>query len=385
MSITSIHQQEPGVISEAYKLATYMLDQYRGTSVCCRYEVPPGLVGAQDHTRLKSTVNDAILRTVMRHLALWVQLDTHDMRHHIEWRSIDQPASLHRGIQEIIEPGWRVVPVLNCREPNILNVIFTWDHSHIDGIGGKFIPATEQFITLPMSVGYLMKVAWDEEKPSMLRNKPEQAVWAPICTPPRKTRICSFTPHSNTSSNIPTACREHNTTMTGLLHRLALLSLSLRIKEKYDIPFEGATPVNLRPFLHLGHPKYRWLVPERTINAYEPQSLPSDESLSAELLSLMWTISSTVRGEIEQKLKLGLKNGAVGPMNSHGDGWTNRGAQFSLSAETTSAAIMISPIIIANEQLCVAGSWQECIMEKGRGEQIMGDLHRWLAHIGSKS
>lgn len=80
----------------------YMLDQYRGTSVCCRYEMPPGLAGAQNYPELKSTVNSAILRTVMKHPTLqvgilgantkkpvWVQLDALDTQRHIEWRSID--------------------------------------------------------------------------------------------------------------------------------------------------------------------------------------------------------------------------------------------------------------------------------------------------------
>lgn len=203
----------------------------------------------------------------------------------------------------------------------------------------KFVPATEQLITLPISASYLMKAVWDEEKPSILRKRPEQAGCAPIRTSPYKTRLRSFAIDSNIYSNITTACREHKTTITGLLHGLALLSLSLGIKETDAMTFKSATPVNLRPLLPLGHPKYPWLVPERTISNFVSlmshkfsnsvtkqirshlKSLPSDGNLSAELLSLTWSVSSRVRKEIELQLKLGPKNDAVGLMKYAPDWW----------------------------------------------------------------
>ncbi|KAI0483419.1 alcohol acetyltransferase-domain-containing protein [Xylaria cf. heliscus] len=510
MSTTPEHDKKPVTIrrlgnNEAYQLAMYMLDQYRGTSVCCRYEIPLGLTGTESHSKLKNTVNDAIIRTIMKHPALqvgilgaqtkkavWIQLGGLDMQHHIEWRYIDQSPDIHQEIQGIIEaqldtqfyeldkrPGWRVVPILNGEEPSILSVIFTWNHPHADGISGKlfhidlldmlnterpldshcilnggvlelprplpeFIPSTEQLVKLPVSANFLMKALWEDSKPSIFRKRPEQADWAPICTSPYKTRLCAFTISAETCSNITAACRAHKTTITGLLHALALLSLSLRIKERDAVAFESATPINLRRHLPAQHPKCPWLVPEHTISNFVSlmshkfntslteqvrshfQSTHASENLSPGLLDLMWTVSSTVRGEIEQRLKRGLKNDAVGLMKyvpnwqeqlsnlarkprqyswlvtnlgvlngkpnlektSHktqGDAWTIKGAQFSLSAETTSAAIMISPVTVVNEQLCVAGSWQECIMEEDQGEQIMGDLQRWLTQIGSKA
>ncbi|KAJ8132475.1 hypothetical protein O1611_g1151 [Lasiodiplodia mahajangana] len=508
MSTRKEQESEPRAIrqlghNEAYQLAMYMLDQYRGTSVYCRYKIPSAFSSIKNYEKLKNTVNGAILRTVMKHPTLqvgilgagtknpvWVQLDKLDIQHHIEWRSVDR--GRHQEIQSIIEsqldtkfqdlekrPGWRVISVLNELHPDILDVIFTWNHPNADGMSGKlfhtdllkilnmghslgpqytssgdvfdlpsspleFVPTTEKLTSLPVSVNFLLKALWEESKMAVIRRSALQAHWAPIRASPYKTRLRAFTIGSNACSNIRAACREHKTTITGLLHGLTFLSLCWRTTDGNAIAFEGATTIDLRRFLPLGHSKYPEFVPEHTIGNFV--SLMSHKfltpltmkirsqiesirhfngDLSPELWDSMWTISSRVRSEIKKRLKLGLKNDPVGLMRHipdwqkyltnlaqkprqyswmvtnlgvlNGDpdleanpkplseAWAITEAQFSLSAETTSAAIMISPISVVGDRLCVAGSWQECIMRDGLAEHIMGDLEMWLGRIGSKS
>jgi len=151
-------------------------------------------------------------------------------------------------------------------------------------------------------------------------------------------------------------------------------------------------------------------------------------TLPVKLVEQIWSISAEVRGEIEHKLETGLKNDLVGTMKFVGDWrkqmantaqrprqyswwvtgvgvldgrpkpinttssphdstseefWAVRRAQFALSAETTAAAIMISPMTAAGEQLCVGVSWQDCICDASLGERIVADLEQWLSQIAS--
>jgi hypothetical protein len=47
--------------------------------------------------------------------------------------------------------------------------------------------------------------------------------------------------------------------------------------------------------------------------------------------------------------------------------WSLRRARLSLSAEITSAALMISLTNVAGERMCVVGSWQDCIFDISTG------------------
>lgn len=157
-------------------------------------------------------------------------------------------------------------------------------------------------------------------------------------------------------------------------------------------------------------------------------------ALSAELVGLVWSAAAGVRHEIRRKLDLGLKNDIVGIMKfvgdwrqemasaarwprlhsswilgigvldgtpvtvasksssnseplppGHGDAWTIRRAQFSLSTETTAAAINISPMTVMGERLCVAGSSQNCLLDVALGEGVMADLEAWLSQLSRQS
>lgn len=50
----------------------YLLDQYRGTTLSCRYEIPPRLATAESRTQLEEAVKLAVVDTIMRHPMLQV-------------------------------------------------------------------------------------------------------------------------------------------------------------------------------------------------------------------------------------------------------------------------------------------------------------------------
>lgn len=70
----STHLTNDHVSSEKYQLAMYLLDQYRGTILSCRYAVPPRLTPAESRTKLENAVKIAVVDTVMRHPMLQVDM-----------------------------------------------------------------------------------------------------------------------------------------------------------------------------------------------------------------------------------------------------------------------------------------------------------------------
>ena len=474
--------------SEAYQLALYVLNQYCGTAVSCRYIIPSGLLNPDTQPALRDRFEAAIVNTVLKQPILQVgivgaeskrpvftQLERLDLGNHVEWhflkRSVSVEAVLHEAIISQIDapfpdlerqPGWRIV-ILRQEMTDFLEVLFVWNHPHGDGTSGRifhqdllrslnYANATtpdlngnivtllssppklpvpvEKLSSLPMDAKYITKTLWGLLSPPMLSKHPSQAKWAPIRKSPYKTQVRSFTVDRGSLNNILAKCRQHKTTLTGLLHGLAALSFVSRIK---DAPaFQGGTPVDARRFLPADHPDYPGFEPALAMANYVTMmDHEFDTALVSELRSAysqdnipeqVWSVAAQVRHQIEMKLASGLKNDEIclgrfvkdwraqmvekaakprklswlvtnlgvldgGPTSdstSATGGWSIQRAQFILSAEVPGAAIVFSPISVANQGLCVTTNWQEGIFDTGFGDQVVGDMERWLQRIGSE-
>lgn len=67
--------------------------------------------------------------------------------------------------------------------------------------------------------------------------------------------------------------------------------------------------------------------------------------------------------------------------------WEGLSGQLkSLSTELTGAAIMISNMSVAGPGscLCVAGSWQDCVVDVSIGDRVMTDLKQCLLQIAAE-
>ncbi|KAI0099878.1 hypothetical protein GGR51DRAFT_534747 [Nemania sp. FL0031] len=485
--------------NEAYQLAMYTLDQYRGTSVSCRYTIPAHLLGLHARNELKQIVEAAIVRLVLEHTILqvgilkaesakpkWTQLRNIDLRNHIQWQFIDDSTKFDDASRELTgvqldtpfpdleaRPGWRII-LLQKLSSHTLEILFNWNHPHCDGISGKVFqrhlfrslnstnlstidhglntgiiklpesvlqlpPPIDHIIPLPLELKWTLSTIWEENKPKIFCNSPYQADWAPIITSPYKTQFRAFTLDHGVLAKLLIACRANHTTLTGLFHGLALVSLASRLDKDAASGFRGVTTVDLRRFLPRNPSKYPWLEPEETMGNYVTQlnhefdpplvsqirsflilKDAANQSLSAEIIGLIWSAATKVRGDIVKKLETGVKNDIVGTLKFITDwrsqmkqatkrprpaswmitglgtldstptdkslppnAWRLRRAQFALSAETTAAAIMISPMSVTDESLCVGGSWQDCIFDATLGEGVMSDLERWLQQLGA--
>ncbi|KAI1332969.1 hypothetical protein F5Y16DRAFT_414775 [Xylariaceae sp. FL0255] len=481
---------------DSYLLAMYNLRQYCGTSVSCRYMIPPSLAGAGGRQQLKAAVETAIDGAVLKHTMLqvgiisaesskpkWVKLDKIDRCAHINWHFLDESTDLERTLHEVtasqldakfsdlhVRPGWKVD--LLCTE-NMLELLFTWSHPHADGMSGKIfqqdilanltssntsgpfrepddvlefpksipvlIPPVEKMMKFPMDFMFVLKTLWFLAKPSVFSNSPYLADWAPIPRAPYKSQFRMISIRQSILSNILSASRHHNTTLTGLLHALLLVSLASRVEEKAARAFTGATTVDMRRFLPVSPPGYPEFDPDQTMgnfvtvldHRFRPSLVSSirsfmsarkdDQSLPKAVLELLWSTATRVRGEIVHKLDIRGRNDKIGlgkfvsdwqaemkkiarrpretswevtglgvlgdstnvDLNSQDSGWSLQRAQFALSAQTTGAALEISPVSVAGHGLCVGVGWQDCVFDISFGESVTNDLERWLVQIGS--
>lgn len=492
----------------------YVLDQYRGTSVSCRYTVPPKLSDPGARIELVQTVDSAIIKVVLKRPILqvgivdadskrptWVQLEHLDLSQHITWRFLDTSTEedLDAIVQHLTEtevdgkfpnlssqPGWRVV-VVRQEHTNFIEILFTWNHPHSDGMSGKIFqedlcqalntpetqpsqlqkvtrqsilslpssppvlpPSIEDICKLPISLGYTLKMLWEEMGPTSFGSwtRSSLAKWAPFRLSPYKTQFRAFMVENDDLGRILAVCRQHKSTLTGLLHALALVSLAMQLGESGPA-FEAGTTVQVRRFMPSKPPSHPDFDPEREMGNYVtlmthefsealvqdirseiPANTTKEWDLPEKLIGQIWSVAAKVRQDIQVKLEAGFKNDTVGVMKFVGDWrkqmadtarrprqhswwvtgvgvfdgkpkrgtqspssdrdgtWAIRRAQFALSAETTAAALMIAPMTAAGEKesrLCVSISWQECICDLSVGERLVADLKRWLAQIAALS
>ncbi|KAF2117149.1 alcohol acetyltransferase-domain-containing protein [Lophiotrema nucula] len=341
---------------------------------------------------LAGAVNSAIARVVAQAPILqvgilgseskkpvWIHLGRLDLNEHVQYVSLDDSAGSEQAVQDTIEsqldtrffkledrPGWRAT-VFKHTEVQFIDILFTWNHPHGDGMSGKifhelllktlrtktpedslkslsdcklvfsdssvkFPPATEQLVAMPISPLFLVKALWNDNKPTSVFKTPTNADWAPISSMPYKTRFRVFDVETSVTSNVLAACRHHKTTLTALLHGLTLVSLSSHIDDAKATAFASSTAIDQRRFLPSDHADFPWLEPTKTIANYVSimdhefnnmlvgrirQQIGANKQkhlLSRDLLGNVWSTSARVRREIQRRLDDRLKNDLVGLM-----------------------------------------------------------------------
>ncbi|KAH7007517.1 alcohol acetyltransferase-domain-containing protein [Ilyonectria destructans] len=503
---TSVSCSTPHIIRnlrslESYQTALYELDFYCGTSITCRYGIPGTLRNAT-HSELVDFMELAVADTVLQHPLLqvglihesstcpaWVQLDHIDLSQHIEWKVVDSSERYNHTLKGMVEeqvdtkfsspasrPSWRVVVLKNGGQ-HALDVMFVWHHSHSDGTGAKIFHSTllqslnnlkegshqplknhllkttvtaqnlppPQDIVAPYSISpkFALSVAWKEMIPLKLSSR--HTSWGAIRTATRKTQLRRLSIDNATLQNILSACRAHNTTLTGLLHGITFISLAPQLPEKQLAAMIGETALNLRRFMAPNPPAYPALEPTKTIANYvgimehkfdkalvsrirglgrQSLSPSADSEMRVALEDEIWRTSTVVRGEIQDKLDLGMKNDILGLMHRVKDwkayvmgdqvkkprvsswaitnlgvidggnsaakikgetteGWSIERAEFALSASVTAALFTLSPIAAKGGDLCIDVTWQDSVIDDGVGDGLVADLEAWLGHIGS--
>lgn len=313
----------------------YLLDQYRGTTLSCRYAIPRRLAPAESRTQLGEAVKAAVVDTIMRHPMLqvsmvdatsktpsWIQLQSLDLTQHIKWLHIGEHDDFEQTVQEtfraqlddrfpdlsIKQPGWKITIIRQGTAP-IMEVLLTWNHPQFDGAGAKVfhedflemlnkaengtyertgldgdvlrlpqappllpIPI-EDLKSLPVDLKYLVKAFWEETRPQFLNRDVSQAAWCPIRSSPYKTQFRAFFIDNASLHAILALCRQNKTTITGLLNGLALIAFSLHLDSTAAPAFQSSTIMDHRRNLPPAPPDAPWGRSDRAVSNYVTQVL----------------------------------------------------------------------------------------------------------------
>jgi hypothetical protein len=472
--------------------------------VVCRYEIPARLKNQDNHTKLVNTINLAIKHVISGAPTLqagifgkdsskpfWVQLRSLDLKEHVKWIYSNEPTVSEKAVQATVleyldmryfdldkKPGWKVI-IMQHAASDILDILFVWNHPHGDGMSGKifhksllqaldelhedgpqcspnltleltdssvtFPPSIEDTVGLTISPSYMLKEAWKEYKPTSLFPRATDARWAPIRALPYKSHYEVITISDTILRKVLATCKGQETTLTGLLNSLVLVSMASHLEAKKAPGFASSTAIDQRRFVPAHSKKYPELVPANTIanyvsvmyHEYDEALLGDIRSklavnpttgtglLSEDLLDLLWTVAKRVREEISKRLEMGVHNDMVGlsklvpdwrkkflkdakkpralswfltnlgifeavsetesdSSNGVGTSWVRKRAQFTLSTEIPVAALLIGVASVKGGELVLTCTWQDTVVEAILVESLMLDLVKWLNQIGAE-
>lgn len=479
----------------------HLLGLYYACAVTCRYAAPKQLQAESENESVENLFERALALTVLEHTLLqvglvdedskkpaWVKLQSIDFRRHVEWQTLgasyDYEGVLCNTLQiqhdacfsDLGErPPWRLV-VLIGGDCAFLDVVFAWDHAVADGMSGKVFhqtllknlnlvtsrqstfelqdhvlrlpddlkltPPLEDVLKFPVSASYLALEGWRALRPPLLSSQsPRLATWAPVKLVPYNTRIRLVEVQDEVLQNILRACHQHETTITGLLHALTLLSFSTRLSSNDARAFQIGTPFELRRFLSDGSSKHAEINPDELVGnfvAYFGYQIGTDvvsklrKTLEQEKLGtssvtetekIIWSVAADFKKRMGKRLAAGTKNDTLGLTKLVGDWrkfmkdelkkprafswevsnlgviqggsiaqesdghrldrWSIDRAVFSQSATVGGPAYLLSPVTVKSGSLVISCTWQHEVVDEALAIGVARDLQTWLNDVGS--
>jgi hypothetical protein len=340
----------------------------------------------------------------------------------------------------------RALNGISAQEKPLIDVSATSWTLDLPNDTNKLPPNPEILCSWPLDTRFFLKWLYGDFKPVSFFPGAPHATWAPIKAIPYATRFRTFTVDAGTVAKLVSACRLHNTTITGLMHALALVSLTSSVNPAPGTGFASRTPYDLRHFLPERTQEYPWLVPKETMcnyvsvldHEYRPElvatirenmldtdvdtstAIATDANLSPRLpedvRDIIWTVSAHIRAEIVARLASGLRNDLLAVMkwcpdwnsqqqreaqrtrylswlvtnlgvldgnSGEKDAWSLQRAELVLSAEVPSAAVSVSLMTVKHGEMCVTCSWQDGVVDERVGERLLSDLEKWVKEIGA--
>ncbi|KAK3989218.1 alcohol acetyltransferase-domain-containing protein [Cladorrhinum sp. PSN332] len=115
----------------------------------------------------------------------------------------------------------------------------------------RFSPPLEEAIKFKQSWAFLLSILWRELGPAWLQGQKPATPWTgnPISREPCKTNLQLVVVPATAAKQVLAACRQHQTTLTPLLHALTLISLARHVPAEDAEAFSSSTPIDLRPFM----------------------------------------------------------------------------------------------------------------------------------------
>ncbi len=335
---------------------------------------------------------------------------------------------------------WRVT-VVRDEGRDCEDVIFAFHHALLDGLSGRrfhehllaaldaapdegtpilafpdppVLPAPQED-AVPFTLGplYVASVLWDEFAPAILKPAPA-AVWGgarisfalpyvtrlrPVDIPPAQARV------------VLAACRQHDTTLTGLLHALAFAYFTAALPADAVPGFSGATPMGLHKHTRDDmHPDALRVLICSTDHAFSLADVVAMRAaLAGDTLSAaIWAVAARIRGQLAARSGSLPHNDLAALMRHVGD-WTrfhtrrdgtrrpsswevsNVGVVaaagntvkvsrvlFANGAMVTGAPVSINAASTADGHLALGLAWQEGVV----GDDLVKGLGRMLEGMG---
>ena len=484
---------------ERLQTALHATREMCATVITCRYAIPQSVLQPQTPTadeavlhKLDDIVTDAIARSLLEHPALLVgqddenaaspsftRIDEVDLDHHITWITVGEDGDYETRFQERTQwsldtwftdqqtrPGWRISIMRETDASSHFDLIFAWNHVHIDGIGGKIFhetllrqlnpqsnssppyierhvlkvpaklnmpPPQEKVAKHPTSKRFAAKTVWAELKPPFMNGKvPSNASWCPIRVDTYGTKYRCITTGPSATKNLLEACRRHDTTLTGLLHGLCLISVALQLGSQAPA-LTGDTAIDQRRFLPTKPAAYPWFEPHKAANNFvtilqhtfssqtvskihtQCRSAKSQIDILAVAEDIVWSAAKKSRRELQDRIEKGLKDDITGlfkfvndwpkqlkenARKPRGSSWavTNLGvidggtgewkitkALFQIPAEQAAAAFGLACVSVRGGDFNTVLQWQDGVLDDAMGDKLASDLQVWLDHMGSAS
>ncbi|XXG95315.1 hypothetical protein Hte_001576 [Hypoxylon texense] len=340
---------------------------------------------------LMQKVESAIALVVLEHSLLrvglrnehsrkpsFVELESVDFRNHIEWRtlspSVDYEGELLRLIRDRLDvmvesaetkPAWRIL-ALHIEGTDFVDIMCEWGHAHIDGMSMKIfhetllrklnngdeagpsifkdrvltippekrrdlLPPLHALVEFPLTTRWAVSTLWKEVKVPAGHSR-LLANWAPIRVTPYVAQYRHFSLDNGTLQKVLAACRQHKTTLTGLVQTLAIFSLATRLSPEKARGFIGTTVVNLRPIMSSKYIRSHNIDPNNTMANFvtmvdhefdtdlvakiraRASGSPDKEAHNymATLGEFVWPTAEKVRGDLQKRLDEGTKNDMMG-------------------------------------------------------------------------
>lgn len=367
--------------------------------VTCRYELAADSATESSAETIHDALQSAIAKTVLANPLLqvvqhgedspspaWRRVDEIDLSRHIHWHPIsiqdDYESQFKQTELKAMDtwytdaerrPGWDVRVFHRDDNLRALDVMFSWNHAHIDGVSGKlfhqqvlshldapdsgkelhfssaniltlpdvtkrFPPPQEQLVKYPLSVKYTASTLWSELKPAFLAGKNDHSAhWCPIRQTPMDSAYRTIDVDAAAMQKLLKLCRQRQTSLTGLIHALIAISFSLQLSEKHGHSpqpksFKACTPIDHRRYITsppAGQPDFDandclmnifstiWheIDPE-VIESIRSKALGVSPSSPSEIITAvekeLWSIAATVRRDIQSRVEKGTADDVVG-------------------------------------------------------------------------
>ncbi|KAM0341684.1 hypothetical protein ACHAPU_009932 [Fusarium lateritium] len=479
---------------ELYQSGLHNVNHYCSTIITCRYTLPPSLADFDKHKEVVKAFDAAIAQTVIQFPLLqvglvgestkkpaFVSLPTVDLSNHIIWDVRADVTNYDQNFQANLvyqlnarfehletQPGWRLL-LMRAQTDNFVDAMYVWSHANHDGMGGKTFQQTlfnnlcEPCIPSPLppgsrvlktaisresfpqpqdklakhrvTAGFAFSEVWHAFGPASFLSSTAKARWAPVRPVEHTTRSKSIDVEAATLKRILGLCREHETTLTGLMHGITLACLSVDLSEGKADAFNVSTAMDQRRFMRKEDrpSKYADLQLDNSVqncvssiyHNFNRQAVSDIRALARinnwapqpihDLEPSIWKAAKMIRGDIQERLDLGVTDSVIGLMklvtdwqdyhksaekkprelswivtnvgvmdgkNEVEDGWSMAKSRFTLSADVAGPAMQISSVSVKGGGLTIDISWQDMEELNEVGERLAKDVESWLMHLG---